>query len=436
MIETLIVIRTKNEDRWIKATLDKIFSQKYQNFKIIIVDNYSSDRTLEIIKRYSLKVFKIKKFLPGKALNYPIKKIKSKFVVCLSAHCIPSNNKWLGNLIKPLKQDNKVAAVYGKQMPMFNSNDQNFRDLKIIFGNDRKIQKKDYFFHNANSAIRRSLLIDYPFSNTATNIEDRLWAKTILDLNKKYKIIYEPTAAVFHHHGLHQSNDSKRLNGVIKIMKSIEDENLYPESFLKHNQKIYACIIGKRVKQPSKKYFYTNKSLINHLVKNPLIHKIIVVVNKKFFHQFYKNNNQKIIFIKRTNEIKSLTIREVLKFIYKKFYQIDIDYMMYFNMDYIKRPKNFVDELVDKSLININKNIVYSIEEKTNLIVKNKKKNLILNNFMDSSDHAKNVVLNCLFGLGSIFYFNKLKNLKFNLDEIEPLLINDTNYLDRESKKK
>ena len=28
MIETLIIIRTKNEDRWLKATLEKIFSQK------------------------------------------------------------------------------------------------------------------------------------------------------------------------------------------------------------------------------------------------------------------------------------------------------------------------------------------------------------------------------------------------------------------------
>ena len=66
-----------------------------------------------------------KKFLPGKAINLPVKNIKSKFVVCLSAHCIPTDKNWLKNLLKPFK-NKKVAAVYGKQLPMFNT------DHKII----------------------------------------------------------------------------------------------------------------------------------------------------------------------------------------------------------------------------------------------------------------------------------------------------------------
>ena len=77
-----------------------------------------------------------------------------------------------------------------------------------MFRNDKRIQKK-IIFHNANSAIRASLLKKYPFSEKATNIEDRIWAKQILDLNKNFQIIYEPKAAVFHHHGLHQSNNKK-----------------------------------------------------------------------------------------------------------------------------------------------------------------------------------------------------------------------------------
>ena len=66
MLETLIIIRTKNEDRWLKATLKKIFSQKYKNFLVAIVDNNSTDRTIEIAKRYKTKIFKIKNlFLKG-----------------------------------------------------------------------------------------------------------------------------------------------------------------------------------------------------------------------------------------------------------------------------------------------------------------------------------------------------------------------------------
>tara|TARA_B100001250_G_scaffold190482_1_gene163667 strand:+ start:2494 stop:3801 length:1308 start_codon:yes stop_codon:yes gene_type:complete len=432
MIETLIIIRTKNEDRWLKATIEKIQQQKYKNYQIVIVDNESSDRTIEIARRYKLKIFKIKKFYPGKALNIPIKKIKSKYVVCLSAHCIPVNNMWLSNLLRHLK-NKKVAAVYGKQLPMYNTDSQNFRDLKIAFGNDKKIQKKDYFFHNANSALRRELLIKYPFSEKATNIEDRIWAKNILNLKKNFKIIYEPKASVFHHHGLHQTNNKKRLEGVIKIMKSIEDENLYPDSFLKNNQKVHACIIGKRMQNLSNQYISTNKKLISKLVKSKFIDKIIVVVNEKYFKKFLNKKSKKIVFIKRSNHIRSLSIKNVLRHIYQKFEKIDIDYMMYFNLDYLNRPINFIDDLMDNALNEINKNVVYAYKEKSNIIIKQNKKYLLPNRFMEKNQ--KTIAIKCLFGLGSIFYFNKLKNLSFGENDIDMIQLNNVKYLKRESKR-
>ncbi len=432
MIETLIIIRTKNEDRWLKATLEKIFSQKYKNFLIAIVDNNSTDRTLEIARRYKTKIFKIKKFIPGKAINIPIKKIESKFVVCLSAHCIPTNENWLNNLIKPLK-NKKVAAVYGKQLPMYNTESQNYRDLKIVFGNDKRIQKKDYFFHNANSAIRTSLLKKYPFSEKATNIEDRIWAKQILDSNQNFQIIYEPKAAVFHHHGIHQSNNKKRLDGVIKIMKNIENENLYPDEFLVNNQKFYACIIGKRFINLSKKYIKTNKLLISKLEQNKNIEKIIIVVNKKYFNKYFNIKSDKFIFIERSDYIKSLSIRNVLKYIYKKFSNADIDYMMYFNLDYLERPQNFINELIERALEGIHNLVVYALKDNSNFIYESKKKYVIFNNLMEK-DNKSTITYKCLFGLGSIFYFNKLKNLNLRDKDIELINLKSTKYLSRESK--
>lgn len=434
MLETLIIIRTKNEDRWLKATLEKIFNQKYRNFLVAVVDNNSTDRTIEIAKRYKTKIFKIKKFIPGKAINLPTKKIKSKFVVCLSAHCIPTNENWLSNLIKPFK-NKKVAAVYGKQLPMYNTESQNYRDLKIVFGNDKRIQKKDYFFHNANSAIRASLLRKYPFSEKATNIEDRIWAKQILDLNKNFQIIYEPRAAVFHHHGLHQSNNKKRLDGVIKIMKNIENENLYPDEFLVNNQKIYACIIGKRLSKLSKKYIRTNRTLLSKLEKNDNIEKIIMVVNKKYFNKYFYIKSNKFIFIQRSEHIKSLSIRNVLKHIYKKFEKIDIDYMMYFNLDYLERPKNFLNELIEKALHGIHNLVVYALKDKSNFIYESKKKFVIVNNMMEKNNKFTSTY-KCLFGLGSIFYFNKLKNLNLKDQDIKMIDLKNIKFLNRESKKR
>ena len=66
-----IILRTKNEERWIKSCLDSISKQKYKNFEVIVVDNESDDKTLERVKKYKVvkKIVKIKNYLPGKALN-------------------------------------------------------------------------------------------------------------------------------------------------------------------------------------------------------------------------------------------------------------------------------------------------------------------------------------------------------------------------------
>ena len=50
-----LVIRTKNEERWISSCLDEVFKQSYKNFEVIIVDNESSDKTVEIAKQYPIK---------------------------------------------------------------------------------------------------------------------------------------------------------------------------------------------------------------------------------------------------------------------------------------------------------------------------------------------------------------------------------------------
>ena len=65
-----------------------IKNQKYKNIEIIVVDNLSTDNTIQIIKKNFPKVkivkYKEKPFLPGKAINLGIKKSKGKFIAIIS----------------------------------------------------------------------------------------------------------------------------------------------------------------------------------------------------------------------------------------------------------------------------------------------------------------------------------------------------------------
>ena len=54
-------------------------------------------------------------------------------------------------------KDEKVAGVYGRQLPLAYSSDFDKRDLYTFFGLENEFQKKSTFFHNANSAIRKKI---------------------------------------------------------------------------------------------------------------------------------------------------------------------------------------------------------------------------------------------------------------------------------------
>ena len=56
-----IIIRTKNEERWIGHCIKRINSQPYKNFEIILVDSESTDNTVNKAKEKGIeKLVKIK----------------------------------------------------------------------------------------------------------------------------------------------------------------------------------------------------------------------------------------------------------------------------------------------------------------------------------------------------------------------------------------
>jgi len=214
-----------------------IFDQDFDNFEVILVDNNSTDHTIEVAKRYPISTcIKIDKFLPGKALNDGVRASTGHFIVCISAHCIPKNKQWLKNLYNNFKGNKKLAGVYGLQLPVSYTSDADKRDLLITFGRDRRVQVKDYFFHNANSMLPRSIWEDFPFDEESTNIEDRIWGKQVIEAG--YEIVYDPSAPVYHYHGLHQhGNSSKRAEGIATILDKLDRDIVgdLPESLKPEN---------------------------------------------------------------------------------------------------------------------------------------------------------------------------------------------------------
>jgi len=216
-----VIIRSKNEEEWIEQCLSAVSRQDIVDHEIILVDNESTDKTLDIAKQFDCKIINISKkdFSYGKALNLGIEKSKGDFLALLSAHCIPATTNWLLKLRMNF-HDEQVAGVYGKQEPIESTHPLDKRDLWNTFGLERKEQTLDPFFHNANSMIRRSVWKNIPFDEKVSGVEDRIWAKAILA--EGHKIIYDPGANVYHPHGLNQANDKDRAKRVVDVIEEYE----------------------------------------------------------------------------------------------------------------------------------------------------------------------------------------------------------------------
>ena len=215
-----IVIRVRNEERWIGYALQSIVDHIGESCEIIIVNNGSTDDSIRIVNLFEyLTVKKIdipsSDYTPGKALNLGIKNASRERVLILSAHCqIESFDR---NLVDIKFKDSSVACIFGKQTPYYLGKQITPRYMWSHFDDtprENYFSKMEdrYFLHNGFALYRTFVIKKFPFDNHWASKEDRYWAQTIVEQNvsilrkrgknieEKYKFLYEPTLKCFHHY--------------------------------------------------------------------------------------------------------------------------------------------------------------------------------------------------------------------------------------------
>lgn len=215
-----VIVRTRNERRWIARCLAALQHQDCEDFEVVVVDNESTDGTIEIVRRFGYRLLTItqSEFTHGRSINLGVRESRGEFIAILSGHCIPVSSHWLRRL-RVAFTDATVAGVYGRQEPLPDTSDFDKRDLWTAFGLDRRIQTRDYFFHNANSMIRRDVWQTLPFNEALAGVEDRDWARRALAAG--HRIVYEPAASVYHFHGINHGQDERRAARVARVIELI-----------------------------------------------------------------------------------------------------------------------------------------------------------------------------------------------------------------------
>ena len=109
-----IIIRTYNEEKHIQEVLESLNKQTYKNYEIILIDSESTDRTVEIAKKYSVKVVSIKKkdFNYSYASNVGIMNATGDILCFLSGHSVPVKETYLEDTNNVFQNEN-IGGCYG-----------------------------------------------------------------------------------------------------------------------------------------------------------------------------------------------------------------------------------------------------------------------------------------------------------------------------------
>jgi rhamnosyltransferase len=192
-----VIIRTKNESKYLGRVLQRINEQRYAgSVEIIVVDSGSDDHTVSIAKEFGCNVISIKpeEFSFGRSLNIGIENASGELIICLSGHSVPEKTDYFKLMVQPLA-DHHVAATFGRDIPWPEACPSQARD---IFNHFPEVGPDGHKFSNANAALRRDVWERIRFDEEISACEDLLWAKQVM--NSEYAIQYIPDAKVFHSH--------------------------------------------------------------------------------------------------------------------------------------------------------------------------------------------------------------------------------------------
>ena len=207
-----VIIRVRNEERWIGHAIQSVIDF-IPNNEIIIIDNNSDDKSIEIAKSFrkdpdlngnsehytDIKILNISSYSPGAALNLGVENASFENILVLSSHCVIKkfDNDILSTNLK------KYAGIFGNQIPIYQGKKINKRYLWKHFS-DEKVEnmfsdmEDRHFFHNAASIFKKETLHKYPFNSNIIGKEDRYWANHVIEKNEK--TLYDPNNFEVDHH--------------------------------------------------------------------------------------------------------------------------------------------------------------------------------------------------------------------------------------------
>ena len=230
--EVSIYVPVYNGQNTIESCINSILSQTVKPNKILVINDNSTDKTAEILKKYSdkIEIINNKKnlgvsYIRNLATNY----LKSKFIASIDADVELTNN-WLEKLIDKANKEN-ATLIGGKMYEKFLKNPYNlWRSIRLKQNWGEKDIHNPKFIFGCNNLLNTENLDNQDMYRNdheyyKTNGEDIEFSKKIL--NQDMNLYYCSSAICYHLQDDNHKTLSKRYWRYIHYGDGLKKRNLY-----------------------------------------------------------------------------------------------------------------------------------------------------------------------------------------------------------------
>ena len=200
-----VVIPALNSASTISYTLKSIFSNNFPKelFEVIVVDNGSSDETVEIARKYPVKIFYCPKRGIGPPRNLGIRKAKGEIICLTDSDCIVEKN-WLAKIYTFFKENPEADGVGGPVFPYPHYQTKIQKLTGELFVEDQGYPKKlkevefgsaQGIIFGSNCAYKKEALITVGgYSEPGGSNLELAWRLAL----KRRKLFFNPHIKVYH----------------------------------------------------------------------------------------------------------------------------------------------------------------------------------------------------------------------------------------------
>jgi rhamnosyltransferase len=208
VISVVIPVKDGGED--LIRCLAGIRSQQTADaVEIVVVDSGSADDSLAVARAHQAIVHQIPahEFSHGASRNLGAGLAHGELLVFISQDAYPVDAQWLSRLTDPLRDDPRLAGVYGRQLAHDGATPPELYFLSFLYGAQARRQRATgveqlsmdtTLFSNVNAAMPRAVWERFRFVEDIVMSEDQEWSRRVLLAG--FSLAYEPAAAVRHSH--------------------------------------------------------------------------------------------------------------------------------------------------------------------------------------------------------------------------------------------